>query len=457
MPHVDAKHSLRLLGEKCVRSFDINGVCHNCYCCSGVGSVHAGLQSKAQGSPAADQGTLPQSGSNKNAPHLGFKPITPDSPEPRLACSPKKSLQDPPQFAAKLNDQSLSGSVAARLQLTESESQQRRHQQTGALGTRLPVLATSSSPVQQMLSPVKQHNISPSTRIPARMPVRQQQVHGTTSSRPVQQMLSPVKQHNSSPSTRIPARMPVRQQQVHGSTSSRPVQQMLSPAKQHNTSPSSAVSVRMPVRQQQVYSKPTVAKAVRRKKALPGWDADFSIQYEDPVSIKDQERMHSASEAACALPPLPGCHNKSRSSPSHGTQQKRAASRAPATCQVKLFGGLWQSGWMSKGSDKSQGSVPLYQVTTLALPVLCISCSSYAVRAALQTCYATNPIPSTTPWCGLFSNVSAACLTCPASELLSLPNDMQLIASLSGYLITQMPQWWGALSCACTACPKPSI
>ena len=322
---------------------------HDCHCCSDAGKVPAVLQSKTQGSSVADQGMLPQSRSNKTTPDLGFKPITPDSPEPRLACSPKKSLQDPPEFAAKLDGQFLSGSVAAHPQLTESELRRRQHHVTGALGTRLPVLATSSSPVQQMLSPAKQPYTSPSSRIPARMPVRQQQVHSKPSSRPVQQMLSP--------------------------------------ARQHNNIPSSGVSARMPVRQQQMHSKPNVAKAVHRKKGLPGWNDSFSIQYEDPVSIKDQERIHSASEAPCALPPVPGCHNKSRSSPGQGTQPKqrlRAASRPPATCQVKLFGSLWQSGRMPKGSVESQGNVPLYQVLTLALPFLCISCSSYTVYTDLQ-------------------------------------------------------------------------
>lgn len=302
-----------------------------------AGPLDSGLQAPMTDA-VAKKSVLPLVHINTHTHQPSFKPITPDSPEPRLGYSPR----------------SMQVSPATRAESSRSSTSQLAYP-AGIAQDTSPTVPVRHSAVQQPKTPATLHSEDATAQL--RYPPGQQVKNWSAmqARSPITQPTYPAEQQKEVAEFRSPAvqvRCPIRQQR-------QPVQQKQ--CTQHR-SKAHAMQFKRPSakgalsKQQQHSNSPNFGALQGRTKAVPEWNSDFSIQYKDPVSIKDQERVQGNAEAAFALPPLPGACRSNSSTPSYhvaGSKEKlvkRSVGGCSAACQSKLAGPARPSSMLSRGT-----------------------------------------------------------------------------------------------------------
>ena len=302
-----------------------------------AGPLDSGLQAPMTDAEAK-KSILPLAHISTHTHQPSFKPITPDSPEPRLGCSPR-SMQISPATCAE-SSRNCTSQLGCPAGITQGTS---------------PIVQVIHSAVQQPKTPATVHSEDATAQL--RHPPGQQvkKLSAMQARSPITQPRYPAEQQKDVAESRSPAvqvRCPIRQQQ-------QPVQQKQ--CTQHRSKAHAMQFKRPPAKgalskQQQHSNSPNSGALQGRSKAVPEWNCDFSIQYEDPVSIKDQERVQGTAQAAFALPPLPGACRSNSSTPSYhvaGSKDKlvkRSVGGCSAACQSKLAGTARQSSMLSRGT-----------------------------------------------------------------------------------------------------------
>ena len=294
---------------------------------------------------------------NSQSRQPSFKPITPDSPEPRLGYSPRTLHLAPKPHAETVGSPTV--------QLRYAAGQYAQHSSAVLTSPTAEVRCPAEQPIRNLRAsqctsptvlirypageqaqlaaaahagesnakpryPVLQH-VEEVNAEPSRSPSKQLRYHcgqQTQTQTALHPRSSAVQHaHNGNAvydGSAVQPRYPIAQQ--GGTVQSRSpavhltclVKQQQQPIQhrqhaRHLTKAHAVQSRRSPAKgalhKQQKHSKsPGLAGLQGRSKAVPEWNSDFSIQYEDPVSIKDQERMQGNAHAAFGLPPLPGSY-----------------------------------------------------------------------------------------------------------------------------------------------------
>lgn len=344
--------------------------------------------------------------SNDSKATSSFKPITPDSPEPRLGHSPRalpvlpRALLDSPgttlssttaAFSGQPHFSQGSGNCASHFELATCKAQQGSAEVYAASYISTDSMASEAGPCVHLASGVAPvDRADPSGRQNGRLHTHRSPVslqHNSPASqgrRPdhvnspsTQQAISPVRLAKcpggiNSPGGRAksssPSLPPHRPQ--HSPTS------RLSPTSNalHAVAAVKAPSTKSPVKS---WSKLThTGKAPRSSKqtpqasirVVPSWNSDFSIRYHDPVSIKDQERDQNMAGVTCMLPALPAVHKGKSKRPVKATAQSNCSARQQTGKPAGHAGA--KNAAFPQQVARSQGASP-EQVRPCISPCLC--------------------------------------------------------------------------------------
>lgn len=340
------------------------------HCESGNKYASPPLMNRNAQSPSTDNcNSLSLTHSNAESLVPGLKPITPDSPEPRLAYSPR-ALQDRP--AAHASRQSASES-------TTSNAFQ------PLLGTTAHAVAHAEALAMQHNSPAWQAKSVADTKSPAAL--RSAAKH---------QLIIPARQPRGAADATSPSGRQCNSKRglLHSLTKTHATV----PAAVERTPDTKQASLKPKAKSQHTISNPPVSCRAQnaRSKALPGWNSDFSIQYQDPVSIKDQERLHSRASDTHTLPPVARPHKGKGRSPTACAvdikQQRRQYAVSVETDDVaRDDGGQWLTeGCSRKGDEHMTSKVMCVACCLVALFPLLVMCLSEVIkhgrRLYWQTC-----------------------------------------------------------------------